>query len=288
MKTTVIIACVLGLAQTPTCADAQDGNSSITLTISEPQKILANTEITLAVRLKNVSDHKIPIIWGEPYTAIVHQKNGYAPRHKPGVWGTGDSSAPSSIGPGETLTEYVSLNEYDLVPGTYLVQALRPLHASMEATVLRSNEIEITVLPDRQDELGKVQVQLSSSTPVVRLGEMAKFQIQLTNRSNREISCRQMWVGTVNLSDQLDLLDAKGRWVEPRESGPGGIKSCTLAPGKSTEWEQDLVPSDYAGLELGSFTAQVSVLDPENPNFGVLHSNVVKLTIYSASDHFSK
>ena len=96
-------------------------------------------------------------------------------------------------------------------------------------------------------------------------------------------------MGTVNLSDRLDLLDANGRWIQPMESGgPGDIKSCNLAPGESKEWEQDLIPNDYPKLEPGEYTAQVSALDPDPPHSGVSHSNNVILTIRAAPQRSSK
>lgn len=280
------------IAFSPLCIQANAADKlPITLTISVPQNVTAGADIKVIAVLKNESDHTIQIARGDPYTGIIHQENGYEARRKPGVWGWGGSMGRIGLEPGTTFTEYVSLNEYDLMPGTYVVQATRPLDADgyPKSTILTSNEVTITVTPSKQEIPVGVQIKLSTSTPEVPFGAVARFKIELTNRANHEISCKQIWIGTVNLSDRLDLLDANGRWIQPRESGgPADIKSCALAPGESKEWEQDLVPSDYPKLEPGKYTAQVSTMDPDSPHSGVSHSNAVRLTMQVAPQHSPK
>ncbi len=122
------LVCLTGWREvTSYTRSTQEAKQPISLTISEADGSAAGADIKLTAVLKNEWDHKIRVWWGEHYTVIINQMNGYQARHKPGVWGWGGSSADTTLGPGERLAEYPSLNDYDLVPGTYIVQVTRPL-----------------------------------------------------------------------------------------------------------------------------------------------------------------
>ena len=161
-----IVTSLIAFSFLGTQANAAD-KLPITLTISGPQKATTGADVELTAVLKNESDHVLVAVWGVHYAVIIRQANGYEARLKPGLRGWGGSSGIFRLEPGKAFTETVSLNEYDLMPGTYVVQVTRPLNheADSKNTILTSNEITITVAPSKQEIPVGVQIKLSTSTP---------------------------------------------------------------------------------------------------------------------------
>ena len=128
-------------------------------------------------------------------------------------------------------------------------------------------------------------ITISSDHPTARAGSDLWIKIRMTNVSNHDVDCTDVYSSGVDRSYQYDIKDNSRTPVKKRiphpnhpEIGePGSIYACTLGPGQSTKPADSRITWAYDLSQPGDYTVQVWRKDPGSG--GIVRSNSMTIIV---------
>jgi uncharacterized cupredoxin-like copper-binding protein len=125
-------------------------------------------------------------------------------------------------------------------------------------------------------------ITISTETPVVKAGSVLWIKIQLTNTCDHNINASGEVEQGVDMSYEQEVRDSKGILVKREQRKPeasiGSSHLETLKPGESANTGTFVSP-EYDMSRPGKYLIQLSRPISENPNDGVVKSNVLEMTV---------
>jgi hypothetical protein len=138
-------------------------------------------------------------------------------------------------------------------------------------------------LATAQSAQSPFSISLATASPSVKAGTDVWMKIQLTNKTQHNLSVPIMDANGVDTEYQYDVHAMSG---DPAAKAPnahpeiqiGSIKSRIVKPGESTGWEEVRVSKVYDLSRPGEYVIQVSRQVPDQKD-AVVKSNKVNITV---------
>jgi hypothetical protein len=247
-------------------------------------EVPTGSRVALRVRLTNTSDHDINasglhsagVDWSYGYEVrnvagqVVHPRP-----HKQERW-TRISGRVRTLKPGESAEDITRLSEdYDLTPGTYMIQLSRHVSNDPSAGVVKSNTVTITIVPER------FSIEISAPNPRVRAGSPISLNVRLRNLSDREMGLP--WLPSESVDPDYIYLcyNAAGKWFakdHPSTGSMGDHPATILKPGAIHE-QVVAITSACDLSQPGEYRIQLSRVDGDDPARHIVNSNTVTVTV---------
>jgi hypothetical protein len=279
----------------------QTSQAPFTITVgTDKPEVKVGDPVDLKIEMKNISDHDLEC-GGAPSNAldrrygydVVYEDGQAAPkvvRNHPEIGETG-SIWRCVIKPGETATaargRISQLYDFSR-PGKYSIQVWRHEAFDARSDVVRSNTLEVTVVPAEEQSLTQApgttfSLTLSAPNAEVALGANVFVTILQTNLSDRTIDCSAQADSGVDYNYKFDVRDQHGTEaakvvLKHPELVATSYQGCTLPP-RESRLEGLLVNRVYQFNEPGEYTIQVSRLDEGVPGRVFVKSNIVTITV---------
>jgi hypothetical protein len=195
--------------------------------------------------------------------------------HKQERW-TRASARIRTLKPGESTEDITRLSEdYDLPPGTYVIQLSRKVSSDANAGVVKSNTVTVRIVPER------FSIEIGAANPAVKAGSPISLTVRITNASDREMMVHWSPNGSPDPGYIYLCYNSAGRTFVRDHATMGSMGDqpiTSLKPGKTHE---EVVPISSACdlSQPGEYLIQLSRIDPDDPNRHVVKSNTITVTV---------
>jgi len=284
------------------CASAHSQQKPpLTITISGPRTIPAGSDLTIHIVTTNVSDQSVQICSASEqagtvevyYKVAIHDEKGEEPpitdfgrRAKTSYVVQENARTLCEWPPNWTLAYSMAVSkQYDLSkPGKYIVQVTRAASdLSPNSTVVKSNELTVTVVPKQPDALpftltieGPASVTAAEASAAAGPGNPIRVDAELRNISHHAVVI--VW-GTLYI---VRIHTEDGQQARPRSGLVNGesLKYVSLAPGQ-TSYQPVAVSTEYDLTKPGDYIVQLlrPMDDAGYPEGSVVESNEWIITV---------
>lgn len=198
---------------------------------------------------------------------------GPVQRHKGPIEG---SAVFRTLEPGQSMEEVTDIGWlYHFTPGRYAIQVSRNISSNPEAGAVKSNTIEVTILPP------PFSITISTPKRAVKVGSVVSLKVQLANTSGQPMAVHLFRNGSLDPNYDYWCYNSAGKPVMRHHAGTGTAASGvveTVDPGKSCD---ELIPIS-AACQLskpGKYRIVLLRMDPNDPRHRSIKSNEITVEV---------